>query len=53
LLRDGGQPANQSADAARHFSGHCERKLIPAAGHFLSREAPLAVVQAVRALGER
>jgi len=52
-LCDGVQPASQSADAARHFSGHYERKLIPDAGHFLSREAPLAVVQAIRALGER
>jgi len=52
-LCDGVQPASQSANAARHFSGHYERKLIPDAGHFLSREAPLAVVQAIRALGER
>ncbi len=51
-LCDGVQPASQSADAARHFSGHYERRLIPDAGHFLPREAPLAVVQAVRALGE-
>jgi len=50
---DGVQLASQSADAARHFSGHFERKLIPEAGHFLSREAPLAVVQAIRGLGER
>ena len=52
-LCDGVQPASQSADAARHFSGHYERRLIPDAGHFLSRETPLAVVQAIRALGER
>jgi len=37
---------------ARHFSAPYERKLIPVAGHFLPREAPLAVVQAIRALGE-
>ncbi|MBE0626454.1 MAG: alpha/beta hydrolase, partial [Burkholderiales bacterium] len=52
-LCDGVQPASQSADAARHFSEHYERRLIPEAGHFLPREAPLAVVQAIRALGER
>ncbi|MBE0622146.1 MAG: alpha/beta hydrolase [Burkholderiales bacterium] len=52
-LCDGVQPASQSADAARHFSGRYERKLIPEAGHFLSREAPLEVVQAIRALAER
>ena len=52
-LCDGVQPASQSADAARHFSAHYERRLIPDAGHFLPREAPLAVVQAIRALASR
>ena len=50
---DGVQPESQSANAARHFGARFERKLIPVAGHFLPREAPLAVAQAVRALAER
>jgi pimeloyl-ACP methyl ester carboxylesterase len=47
---DGVGPAEQSADAARYFSGPYERKVIPVAGHFLSREAPGAVVEALRSL---
>ncbi len=50
---DGVGPPAQSADAARHFSGHCERQVIPVAGHFLSREAPQAVLRAVRSLEAR
>ena len=47
---DGVGPPQQSADASRHFSGSYERKVVPVAGHFLSREAPQAVVDAVLAL---
>jgi pimeloyl-ACP methyl ester carboxylesterase len=35
---------------ARHFSGRYERRIVPRAGHFLPREAPEAVVQAVQDL---
>lgn len=47
---DGVGPPQQSENAASHFSGAYERRLVPVAGHFLSREAPMAVVDAVRAL---
>ena len=47
---DGVGPPGQSADAARHFSGPYLRKVIPVAGHFLSREAPEAVAGALLAL---
>ena len=33
--------------AARHLTGPHRRRLIPRAGHFLPREAPEAVVQAI------
>jgi pimeloyl-ACP methyl ester carboxylesterase len=35
---------------ARHFSGSYERRIIPGAGHLLPREAPGAIVAAVRDL---
>jgi pimeloyl-ACP methyl ester carboxylesterase len=44
---DGVGPAAQSEDAHLHFSGRYERQVVPLAGHFLSREVPEAVVQAV------
>ncbi len=47
---DGVGPPETSANAARHFTGSYERQLIPVAGHFVSREAPDAVVNALRAL---
>jgi len=47
---DGVGPPGHSAGAARHFSGSYQRKVIPVAGHFLSREAPEAVAGAVLAL---
>jgi pimeloyl-ACP methyl ester carboxylesterase len=47
---DGVGPPEQSAAHARHFTGRYERRVIPVAGHFLSRETPDAVVQAVRDL---
>jgi pimeloyl-ACP methyl ester carboxylesterase len=43
-------PPEQSADAARHFTAGYQRRLMPVAGHFLSREAPEAVVQAIQEL---
>lgn len=47
---DGVGPVNGSAAHARHFTARYERRVVPIAGHFLSREAPTAVVQAVRDL---
>jgi pimeloyl-ACP methyl ester carboxylesterase len=44
---DGVGPPEQSLDHARYFSGRYERRVIPVAGHFLSREAPEAVIEAV------
>lgn len=48
---DGVGPPAQSENAARHFGARYERKVVPVAGHFLPREAPMAVVGAVRGLG--
>jgi len=47
---DGVQPHEQSANAARRFSALRARRVIPVAGHFLSREAPAAAVEALREL---
>jgi pimeloyl-ACP methyl ester carboxylesterase len=47
---DGVGPAAQSEGHAQHFTARYERRVIPVAGHFLSRERPDAVVQAVRDL---
>ena len=47
---DGVGPAEQSEAHARHFTASYERRVIPVAGHFLSRETPNAVAQAVRDL---
>jgi pimeloyl-ACP methyl ester carboxylesterase len=47
---DGVGPAELSETHARHFTARYERRVIPVAGHFLSRETPDAVVQAVREL---
>lgn len=47
---DGVGPAAQSEHAARYFTGRYQRHVIPLAGHFLSRETPDAVVQAVLTL---
>jgi len=47
---DGVGPAEQSETHARHFATHYERRVVPVAGHFLSRETPDAVVQAIRDL---
>jgi pimeloyl-ACP methyl ester carboxylesterase len=47
---DGVGPAEQSERHARHFTARYERRVVPVAGHFLSRETPDAVVQAIRDL---
>jgi len=47
---DGVGPAAQSEAAHRRFTGPYERRVIPVAGHMLPREAPEAVVTAVRDL---
>jgi pimeloyl-ACP methyl ester carboxylesterase len=47
---DGVGPPAQSAGHARHFTGRYERRVIPLVGHFLPREAPQAVVEAIREL---
>jgi pimeloyl-ACP methyl ester carboxylesterase len=44
---DGITPPELSLRHARHFSGPYARRVIPVAGHFLSREAPEAVIAAV------
>src|SRR5947209_783609 len=44
---DGVGPPAQSAGHARHFTARYERRVIPVAGHFLPREAPQAVVEAI------
>jgi pimeloyl-ACP methyl ester carboxylesterase len=47
---DGVNPVEGSAGHAHHFTARYERRVVPVAGHFLSREAPDTVVQAVRDL---
>ncbi|MGA8756434.1 MAG: alpha/beta hydrolase [Stellaceae bacterium] len=49
---DGVLPVEQSAVHAAHFTGRYDRRVVPVAGHFLSRETPDAVVQALRDLIE-
>jgi pimeloyl-ACP methyl ester carboxylesterase len=50
---DGVGPAANSEGHARHFTSSYRREVIAVVGHFLPREAPEAVVAAVRELGER
>jgi pimeloyl-ACP methyl ester carboxylesterase len=47
---DGVHPAERSESHEKFFSGYYERRLIPRAGHLLPREAPDAVLAAVRKL---
>ena len=47
---DGVTPPDTSEDIEHKFSGRYERHVVPIAGHFLSREAPALVVQAVHDL---
>jgi pimeloyl-ACP methyl ester carboxylesterase len=49
---DGVSPVQQSAAHAAHFIGRYDRRVVPVAGHFLSRETPDAVVKALRDLIE-
>jgi len=44
---DGVSPPDRTGSARRHFSGPFKSRIIPVAGHFLPREAPDAVVQAI------
>jgi pimeloyl-ACP methyl ester carboxylesterase len=50
---DGVGPPEQSEKHARYFTGPYERKLIPVAGHFPTRETPGLVVDAIRQLGRK
>jgi pimeloyl-ACP methyl ester carboxylesterase len=50
---DGVGPVAGSADAAKHFTGSYERRVIPVSGHFLPNEAPEAIIQAITDLGQR
>jgi pimeloyl-ACP methyl ester carboxylesterase len=47
---DGVSPPQSSEGHARHFTGPYQRRVVPIAGHFLPREAPEAVMQAVQEL---
>jgi pimeloyl-ACP methyl ester carboxylesterase len=47
---DGVSPPANSEHHARYFTARYERRVVPVAGHFLSRETPEPVVQAVRDL---
>jgi len=48
---DGVGPVEAVDGAARKFTGHYERRIVPGAGHFLPWEAPDAVVRALLDLG--
>ncbi len=47
---DGVDPPGPSANGAAQFTGPCERRIIPVAGHNFPQEAPEAVVTALRDL---
>jgi pimeloyl-ACP methyl ester carboxylesterase len=47
---DGVSPPDRTDRAAHHFTGPYRSRLIPRAGHFLPREAPEALVQAISEL---
>jgi pimeloyl-ACP methyl ester carboxylesterase len=47
---DGVLPAGLSANHGRHFTGHYERRVLPAVGHNPPQEAPAAFADAVLAL---
>ena len=49
---DGVSPPAQSEHRPHQFSGRYDRRVVPLAGHFLSRETPDAVVRALRDLIE-
>lgn len=50
---DGVMPPAPHDPARRHFTSAYERRVIPLAGHFLPRETPDAVVEAIRTLVRR
>jgi pimeloyl-ACP methyl ester carboxylesterase len=50
---DGVDPAARSERDARFFSGPYRRAVVPVAGHFLPREAPDVIIEAVRELTTR
>ena len=45
--QDGVDPPENSASHQRHFSGPYRRVVVPNAGHFLPREAPEAIIDAL------
>jgi pimeloyl-ACP methyl ester carboxylesterase len=47
---DGVDPPENSEAHARHFAGPYERRVVPVAGHFLPREAPEAIFEALSKL---
>jgi pimeloyl-ACP methyl ester carboxylesterase len=47
---DGVSPPDRAERDARHFTGPYQSRIIPVAGHFLPREAPAAVIQAITEL---
>ncbi len=47
---DGVTPAEGSEGHARQFSAFYQRRVVPTAGHFLPREAPDAIIEAIRVL---
>jgi len=49
---DGVSPPEHSEGNAKFFSARYERRVIPVAGHFLSRETPEAAAEAIRELAE-
>ena len=50
---DGVSPPAQSEHRPHQFAGRYDRRVVPQAGHFLSREAPETVVAALRELMQR
>ena len=44
---DGVSPPDRTDPGARHFTGPYQNRIIPLAGHFLPREAPEIVVEAI------
>jgi pimeloyl-ACP methyl ester carboxylesterase len=48
--RDGASLPEASLNKERFFTGHYERRLIPGAGHFIQRENPASVIQAIEDL---
>jgi pimeloyl-ACP methyl ester carboxylesterase len=47
---DGVSPASPDDHHAHHFTGAYQRRIVPAAGHFLPREAPDVFASAIREL---